>query len=170
MEAGAVAVAVAVAVVTVLIKEGQCASFNKSYLSNISLVVKNSRINLELNLLRDLVAGVMMDMDIFISLHNTDKYQKVFKYSLDMCNMLAQRRNNLFKKWFSTFFNAGNFKKYCPVEPNFYFLRNYNYNTLFMPRFLYASKYRVKFEMHQIRDIDRIRDFVVTCSFDIEIK
>jgi len=123
-----------------------------------------------LYLLRDLVSGVTMDMEFLISMQNSNKYQKIFQYTLDMCNMLAQKRNNIFKKWFATFFDAGNFKTYCPVEPNVYYLRNYNYNTLYIPKFLYAGKYRVKFDMNQLRSNNKIRDFVVGCAFVVEIK
>nr|XP_036672301.1 uncharacterized protein LOC108007679 [Drosophila suzukii]XP_036677754.1 uncharacterized protein LOC118878833 [Drosophila suzukii] len=154
----------------VIMLESQCGKFNRSYLSNFTLLVKNGRINLELYLLRDLVSGVTMDMEFLISMQNSNKYQKIFQYTLDMCNMLAQKRNNIFKKWFATFFDAGNFKTYCPVEPNVYYLRNYNYNTLYIPKFLYAGKYRVKFDMNQLRSNNKIRDFVVGCAFVVEIK
>jgi len=85
----------------VIMLESQCGKFNRSYLSNFTLLVKNGRINLELYLLRDLVSGVTMDMEFLISMQNSNKYQKIFQYTLDMCNMLAQKRNNIFKKWFS---------------------------------------------------------------------
>ncbi|XP_039489002.1 uncharacterized protein LOC120450200 [Drosophila santomea] len=154
----------------ILMLESQCGNINRSYFSNFTMLVKNSQMNLEFFLLRVLVPGITMDMEFFISMQNSYKFQKIFQYTLDMCNLLAQRRNNMFKKWFATFFNAGNFKKYCPVEPNFYYLKNYNYNTLFIPKFLYAGKYRVKFDMNQIRKIDGIRYFVVGCAFEVEIK
>lgn len=150
--------------------ESQCGDYNRSYLSNMTLSIKNARVNLEAYLIRGLFPGVTMDIEFLINMQNSIKYQRIFQYSLDMCNMLAQRRNNMFKKWFSTFFNSGNFKKYCPVEPKFYYLKDYNYNTLFIPKFLYANKYRVKFDMTQLRNSDRIRDFVLGCAFEVEIK
>ncbi|KAH8322121.1 hypothetical protein KR059_003161, partial [Drosophila kikkawai] len=119
-------------------------------------------------LISDLFAGVTMDLEFLISMPNSVKYQKIFQYSLDMCSLLAQRRNNIFKRWVSTFFNSGNFKKYCPVEPGLYYLRNYNYNTLIVPKSLYAGKYRVNFDMFQLRNSDR--DFVMECTFEVEIK
>ncbi|XP_016997637.2 uncharacterized protein [Drosophila takahashii] len=154
----------------VLMLESQCGNFNRSYIANLTLLLKNSRVNLEFYLLKSLISGVTMDIEFMISMKNSKKYQKIFQYTLDMCNLLAQRRNNMFKRWFATFFEAGNFKKYCPVEPNLYYLRNYNYDTLFIPKFLYAGKYRVKFDMNQLRNNDRIKDFIVGCAFEIEIK
>ncbi|KAH8364385.1 hypothetical protein KR084_006502 [Drosophila pseudotakahashii] len=154
----------------VLMIESQCGNYNRTYISNLTMLLKNSRVNLEFYLLKNLVSGVIMDIEFLISLKNSKKYQKIFQYKLDMCNLLAQRRHNMFKRWFATFFEAGNFKEYCPVEPNLYYLRNYNYDTLFIPKFLYAGKYRVRFEMNQLRNNDRIKDFIVGCAFEIEIK
>ncbi|KAH8236111.1 hypothetical protein KR032_004078, partial [Drosophila birchii] len=152
----------------IIMLESKCGDYNRSYLSNVTLWIKNARVNLEICLIRDLFAGVTMDMEFLISMQNSIKYQKIFQYSLDCCTMLAQKRNNMFKRWFSTFFSSGNFKRYCPVEPGIYFLRDYNYNTLFIPKFLYAGKYRVKFDMFQVRKSDR--DFVMGCAFEVQIK
>ncbi|XP_017084263.2 uncharacterized protein LOC108116755 [Drosophila eugracilis] len=154
----------------ILMLETQCLNFNRSYLYNVTLIAKNSRINLDLYLLRGLVQGVTMDIQFLLSLQNSNKFQRIFQYSLDMCNLLARRRYNIFKGWFATFFEAGNFKKYCPVEPNYYYLKDYNYNTLFLPKFLVQGKYRVKFNMNQLRNNDRIKDFIVACDFVVEIK
>ncbi|KAH8335089.1 hypothetical protein KR074_006352 [Drosophila pseudoananassae] len=149
---------------TIIMQHSECGNYNRSYLSNVTMLVKNSRMFLEFYLIKDLVPGVMMEMEFLIRMQNSMKYQKIFQYSLDMCNMLALKRNNMFKRWFATFFNSGNFKKKCPVEPNCYYLRNYNYNTLYIPKFLYAGKYQVKFTMNQFKD------YVLDCSFEVEIK
>ncbi|XP_017122853.1 uncharacterized protein LOC108143123 [Drosophila elegans] len=154
----------------IVMLESQCGNFSRSYFSNFTMMVKNSRLNLEFVLLRGLVQGVTMDMEFLISMKNSIRYQKIFQYTLDMCSMLAQRRNNIFKRWFATFFDASNFNKYCPVEPNVYYLKNYNYNLLFVPKFLYAGKYRVKFDMNQLRSNETIREFVVACAFVVELK
>ncbi|KAH8270221.1 hypothetical protein KR018_005986, partial [Drosophila ironensis] len=154
----------------IVMLDSRCGDYNRSYLSNVTMLVKNSKIFLDVYLLKDLVSGVIMDMEFLISMPSSQKYQKIFQYSLDMCNMLAQRRNNIFKRWFATFFSAGNFKKYCPVEPNYYYLKDYNYNTLFIPKFLYAGKYRVMFIMNQFKENCKIKDFVLHCAFDVEIK
>ncbi|KAH8380603.1 hypothetical protein KR009_011613 [Drosophila setifemur] len=148
----------------IIMLDNQCGNYNRSYLSNVTILVKNSRMFLDFNLIKALVPGVKMDMEFLISLGSAIKSQKIFQYTLDMCSMLAQKRNNMFKRWFATFFNAGNFRKYCPVDPNYYYLKNYNYNTLFIPKFLSAGRYRVNFEMHQFKD------FVLFCTFEVEIK
>uniref|UniRef100_A0A6P4E7K2 Uncharacterized protein LOC108038862 n=1 Tax=Drosophila rhopaloa TaxID=1041015 RepID=A0A6P4E7K2_DRORH len=154
----------------IIMLECQCGNFSRSYFSNFTVLLKNSRLNMDFFLIRDLVPGVKMDMEFLIAMKNSNKYQKIFQYTLDMCNMLAQRRNNIFKRWFATFFEASNFNRYCPVKPNSYYLKNYNYNNLYIPKFLYAGKYRVKFDMNQLRNNERIKEFVVSCAFEIDLK
>jgi len=67
---------------------------------------------MEFFLLRVLVPGVTMDIEFFISMQNSYGFQKIFQYTLDMCSLLAQRRNNMFKKWFATFFDSGVLSEY----------------------------------------------------------
>ncbi|XP_002135274.3 uncharacterized protein [Drosophila pseudoobscura] len=147
-----------------------CSDFNRSYLSNVSLVVRNSRVYFDTFLLRGLDTGVTMDLEFRIGVPKSREYKRIFQYSLDMCSILALKKSSMFKRWFSTFFEAGNFPRYCPVHPNHYYLKDYNYNTLFIPTFLYAGQYKVTFNMTQYRDKRKTRDFVVACAFYAEIK
>ncbi|BFF96834.1 uncharacterized protein DMAD_05382 [Drosophila madeirensis] len=147
-----------------------CSDFNRSYLSNVSLVVKNSRVYFDTFLLRTLDKGITMDLGFFISLQKSREYKRIFQYSLDMCSILALKKSSMFKRWFSTLFEAGNFPRYCPVQPSQYYLKDYNYNTLFLPTFLYAGQYKVTFNMTQYQDKRKTRDFVIACAFFVEIK
>ncbi|XP_022219716.1 uncharacterized protein LOC111072279 [Drosophila obscura] len=149
---------------------GACSDFNRSYIANVSVVEKNSRIYFNTFLLRTLDTGVTMDLGFLISLQKSMDYHSIFQYSLNMCSILSLKKISMFKRWFSTFFEAGNFPRYCPVHPDHYYLQDYNYNTLLIPTFLYAGHYKVTFNMTQYKDKRKTRDFVIACAFYVEIK
>ncbi|KAH8260893.1 hypothetical protein KR044_000200, partial [Drosophila immigrans] len=143
---------------------------NRSYLHNFSLNVKRSKLNLEMNLISPLHAGLRINMNFLARSSNSTSFRNYYHYSLDICNLLRYQKNNLFKKWYSTFHVYGNFLKTCPVPPNYYYMKDYDINDLAIPSFLFSGCYRIFINMVQHKHRDQLKDLIIACKVEVQIK
>ncbi|EDW70278.2 uncharacterized protein Dvir_GJ11645 [Drosophila virilis] len=84
--------------------------------------------------------------------------------------MLAKLKSNIFKKWFSTFYAYGNFEKHCPVQPNYYYMKDFKIHEFEIPSFLFPGIYRLTFNMIQGQGKNKSMEFVIGCIVEIEVK
>lgn len=154
----------------VILGPASCDEYNPEYIKNLTLQLRNSRLNLDMNLMSSLYLGLRINMTFLVRKQKAITYRSFYQYSLDMCGMLGNRKNNIFKRWFSKFFTFGNFKTQCPVDPGHYYIRNFNINQLEIPSFLFSGFYRILFKITQGKESGRIMDFVIECGGEVEIK
>jgi len=147
-----------------------CENHNRNYFRNLSLSLKNAEVNFDVDLISPLVSGVRINLDFFTRKPNSKTYQSFYQYSFDMCTMMNNQKNNMFKRWFSSFFSHGNLKAHCPVPAKHYYIRKYNINNLVIPTFLFTGFYRLTFNVFQNKNQGRNKDLIVSCSVEVEIK
>ncbi|KAH8406079.1 hypothetical protein KR215_004741 [Drosophila sulfurigaster] len=147
-----------------------CDEYNRNYLYNFSLNVKTTKLNLEMNLISPLHAGLRINMIFHSRMPSSTTYRNYYHYSLDICNLLSYQKNNLFKRWFSTFQFYGNFRKTCPVPPNYYYMKDYEINQLAIPSFLFSGFYRIFINMVQHKHRDQGKDLIIACKVEVQIK
>ncbi|KAH8261328.1 hypothetical protein KR044_007177 [Drosophila immigrans] len=153
-----------------ILKPLECDNYNTSYIRNLSVCLRNTQLNANFDLLTPLVLGLRVNLEFYNKKENMKPYYNFYKYSFDVCTLMSKLRNNLFKRWFSTFLSYGNFKRDCPVPPNHYYLKNYNVNDLNVPTFLFPGFYRLSFSIVQNKNEGRGNDFIISCSVEIKLK
>lgn len=103
-----------------------------------------------MHLVKALLPGFRLNMDFFIRKSESDSFSNFYQYSMDVCRILAMRKNNIFKKWFSKFYQYGNFQRFCPVPPNNYYIKDFKVIELDVPTFLFTGYYRLNLHAIQI--------------------
>ncbi|KAH8261327.1 hypothetical protein KR044_007176, partial [Drosophila immigrans] len=147
-----------------------CSTNNPAYVRNFSLTLKNSEMNIELDIIKPLVSGIIVHLDFQTRKDNSKTYQRLYQYSFDLCSMMGNHKNNMFKRWFLSFFAFGNFKAYCPITPDHYYLRKYDVNNLVIPTFLFTGTYRVAFNILQQKKPAKVKELILSCNVDVKIK
>lgn len=127
---------------SVLIQNGQY-KYSPNYFENFTLSIINNTINLDMIMKKPLNRGFKSLVDFSISLGKAKHYQRVFAHVLDTCGIVSALQNNIFKTWFKSMLNHGNFMLNCPVPEGHYFLRNWKLDSQLVPQYLYAGDYRV---------------------------
>ncbi|KAL7734578.1 hypothetical protein ACLKA6_010887 [Drosophila palustris] len=87
--------------------------------------------------------GFKVNLDVSISLGKTKNYRNVFSHVVDTCGIVTAVKSNIFKSWFQSMVDHGNFKYTCPVAEGHYFLHNWKLDSQLIPHYLYAGDYRV---------------------------
>ncbi|XP_043865891.1 uncharacterized protein LOC122757546 [Drosophila mojavensis] len=154
----------------IVVKSPVCDKYNRNYLRNISMDYHDTKLNADIDLIKQLQSGLRLSMDFSTRRIRSSSFTHFYEYSLDLCNMLSTQKNNIFKRWFSTFYNYGNFKRACPVPPNYYYLKNYRISELEVPPFLFAGLFRLEFQMIQSTAQSKKKDHIFSCEVEIEIK
>ncbi|EDW19678.2 uncharacterized protein Dmoj_GI11392 [Drosophila mojavensis] len=127
----------------------------------------DTKLNADIDLIKQLQSGLRLSMDFSTRRIRSSSFTHFYEYSLDLCNMLSTQKNNIFKRWFSTFYNYGNFKRACPVPPNYYYLKNYRISELEVPPFLFAGLFRLEFQMIQSTAQSKKKDHIFSCESSV---
>ncbi|KAH8406084.1 hypothetical protein KR215_004831 [Drosophila sulfurigaster] len=151
-----------------IVRPPDCSNYNQSYARNFSLILKKDIMNIELDLISPLITGLRVHLDFYTRKDDFKTYQSFYQYSFDLCSMMGNHKNNMFKRWFISFFSFGNFKSYCPIPPDHYYLGKYNVNNLLIPTFLFTGSYRLSFNIFQHKKLEK--DFVLGCNVEVKIK
>ncbi|XP_064545040.1 uncharacterized protein LOC135433039 [Drosophila montana] len=117
--------------------------YNPNYFENFTMNIINNTLNLDMMIKKPLTRGFKSHVDFSISLGKAKHYQRVFAHVLDTCGIVSALQNNIFKTWFKSMLNHGNFMLNCPVPEGHYFLRNWKLDSQLVPQYLYAGDYRV---------------------------
>lgn len=83
---------------------------------------------------------------------------------------VSQTEEQYFQKVISTFYAYGNFKKHCPVQPNYYYMKDFKIHEFQIPSFLFPGIYRLTFNMIQGQGKNKSMEFVIGCMVEIEVK
>lgn len=153
-----------------VLKSPICDDFNPIYLRNLSVRLYGNKLDVDVDLVRAIQSGVRLQMDFSTRRLQSTSFTHFYQYSLDICSMLSTGKNNIFKRWFSTFFAYGNFQRSCPVPPKYYYMRNYKIYELDLPPFLTAGIFRLELKMIQSNGKSKTKDFVFHCEVEVEIK
>ncbi|XP_062136659.1 uncharacterized protein LOC133845976 [Drosophila sulfurigaster albostrigata] len=128
---------------SLLIQSGE-SKFSPKYFQNFTIDIINNTLNLEMTTIKPFTRGFKVHLDFSISLGKTKHYQSVFSHIIDTCGVVSAVKNNIFKSWFQSMLEHGNFMYNCPVVVGQYFLRNWKLDGELVPHYLYAGDYRVK--------------------------
>ncbi|XP_026848193.1 uncharacterized protein LOC6603415 [Drosophila persimilis] len=121
---------------------GNC-SFNEKYFDNFTLAIVNNTMELDMVTPRTIPRGLKALIDVQISLDKGKSYQRLFAHVLDTCSIVSSVRTSMFKSWFESMRDHGNFMTNCPVPPGHYFLRNWRLDSQLVPHYLMPGDYRV---------------------------
>lgn len=92
---------------------------------------------------RPISQGYKVRLDFSISLGKTKNYQSVFSHIIDLCGVVSSIKSNIFKTWFNSMVQYGNFMYNCPVPEGHFYLKNWKLDSKLVPQYLYAGDYRV---------------------------
>ncbi|KAH8261329.1 hypothetical protein KR044_007178, partial [Drosophila immigrans] len=128
---------------SVLMQSGDC-KYSTKFFDNFTISIINNTLNLDMIMKKRITRGFKVHVDFSISLGKTKHYQSVFTQIMDICGVVSAVKNNIFKAWFESMLEHGNFMYNCPVEEGHYFLHNWKLEPQLIPQYLYAGDYRVK--------------------------
>ncbi|EDW19668.2 uncharacterized protein Dmoj_GI13911 [Drosophila mojavensis] len=144
----------------VIIQAGE-SKYSHNYFENFNMSIINNTLNLDMMIRKPLTHGLKMRVDFSISLGKSKHYQSVFANIVDVCGVVSAIHNNIFKTWFQSMLEHGNFMYNCPVTEGHYFLRNWRMEAHMVPQYLYAGDYRVNCHMFFGKLKTKHEDFVV---------
>lgn len=113
--------------------------------------------------------GFRVHVDIEMRLQNSKSYKNVFNYDMDICRVLKSLRNNIYRKWFQSILNNGNFSGKCPVPPNYYYLKGLKLETDLLPALMFSGEYRLQLIGYYGRLNTSSEDKFMHCEFVIKI-
>lgn len=105
--------------------------------------IVNNSLSLDMTTKKLFTRGFKVHVDFSISLGSTRNYQSVFTHVMDTCGVVSAVKSNIFKAWFKTMLQHGNFMYNCPVPAGHYFLRDWKLDGSLVPQYLYTGNYRV---------------------------
>lgn len=143
-----------------IIQAGE-SKYSHNYFENFNMSIINNTLNLDMMIRKPLTHGLKMRVDFSISLGKSKHYQSVFANIVDVCGVVSAIHNNIFKTWFQSMLEHGNFMYNCPVTEGHYFLRNWRMEAHMVPQYLYAGDYRVNCHMFFGKLKTKHEDFVV---------
>lgn len=135
--------------------------FNLSIIENI--------VYAEMGTKTKIFPGFRIHVDIEIRLHNSKTYNNVFNYDMDICRVLKSLRNNIYRKWFLSILNNGNFSGKCPVQPSYYYLKGLKLETDLLPALMFSGEYRLQLIGYFGRLNTTSEDRFMHCEFVIKI-
>ncbi|XP_068148990.1 uncharacterized protein [Drosophila tropicalis] len=153
----------------VLFQTGEC-NFSRKYFNNFTLTIKNNTVSMDMITIRPFTRGFRALIDFQISLGNSKNYQRVFAHILDVCSIVSSVRSNIFKSWFESMLQHGNFMYNCPVTGGHYFLHNWKLDSRLVPHYMYAGDYRVKAHFFYGKHKTKQEDFVLDIIFYAQLK
>ncbi|XP_034122884.1 uncharacterized protein LOC117580437 [Drosophila guanche] len=121
---------------------GKC-RFNEKHFNNFTLEIVNNTLYLDMVTPTTISRGLKVLMDVQISLDKRKSYQRLFAYVLDICAVVSSVKSSMFKSWFQSILERGNFMTNCPVPPGHYFLHNWKLDSQLVPHYLMVGDYRV---------------------------
>ncbi|XP_041447766.1 uncharacterized protein LOC111072271 [Drosophila obscura] len=139
---------------------GKC-RFNEKHFNNFTLEVINNTIYLDMVMPRTINRGLKVLIDFQISLDKRKSYQRLFAYILDVCAVVSSVKSSMFKSWFLSVLEHGNFMANCPVPAGHYFLRNWKLDSNLVPHYMIAGDYRVFAHFFYGKHKTRHEDFVL---------
>lgn len=113
--------------------------------------------------------GFKIHLDIEMRLHNSKTYNNVFNYNIDICRVLKSLRNNIYRKWFLSILNNGNFSGKCPVLPGYYYLKGLKLDNDLFPAFMFSGEYRIHLIGYYGRLNKTSEDKFMHCQFLIKM-
>ncbi|XP_043071278.1 uncharacterized protein LOC6556891 [Drosophila grimshawi] len=116
---------------------------NPNYFHNFTLNIINNTVNLDMATKKPFGHGFNVHVDFAINLVKTNNYQRVFAHTMDTCSVVSTVKKNIFKAWFQSMLDHGNFLYKCPVAEGHYYLRNWKLDPNLVPQYLHAGNYRV---------------------------
>ncbi|XP_062127362.1 uncharacterized protein LOC133839801 [Drosophila sulfurigaster albostrigata] len=125
-----------------VMQSGEC-KYNPKFFDNFTIAITNNTLNLDMITKRRLTRGFKVQFDFALSLGKSKNYQSVFTHTMDTCEAVAAVKSNIFKAWFQSMQEHGNFMYNCPVEEGRYFVHNWQIESQLVPQFLHRGNYRV---------------------------
>ncbi|XP_030385962.1 uncharacterized protein LOC115632845 [Scaptodrosophila lebanonensis] len=145
-------------------------TYNKKFFDNFTLSIVNNTLCLDLDIIKPLSRGFRAHIEFQLSLGRSKKYQRVFAHVLDVCEVVTTIKNNIFKSWFQSMLQHGNFMYNCPVAKGHYFLHNWRLESRLVPTYLYAGDYRVKAHFFYGKHRSKLEDFIVDLIVYAQLK
>lgn len=145
---------------SVLFEAGDC-KFSSKYFDNFDISVKNNTFNLDMLIKRPFPRGFKVHLDFSLSLGKKKNYQSVFSHIIDTCGVVSAVKSNIFKTWFRSMVEHGNFIYNCPVPEGHYYLNNWKLDPQLVPQYLYAGDYRVTCHFYFGKLKSKTEDFVL---------
>ncbi|XP_023168130.1 uncharacterized protein LOC111597563 [Drosophila hydei] len=149
---------------SVIIQAGEL-KYNHKYFENFNMSIINNTVNLDMIIRKPLTRGFKSHIDFSISLGKSKHYQSVFAHIIDVCGVVTAIKSNIFKSWFQSMLENGNFMYNCPVPEGHYFLRNWKLDSSLVPQYLYAGDYRISCHLFFGKLKTKHEDFVVDLIF-----
>ncbi|XP_017840135.1 uncharacterized protein LOC108598031 [Drosophila busckii] len=116
--------------------------FNPKHFKNFTMTLVNGTLNMDMTLLRPIQRGFKAHVDYQLKLKNAKNFQSILSHLIDICSVVDNIKDGLFKNWFKSMLKHGNFKLNCPVDVGTYYLRNWRMGT--SHKFLYPGEYSGK--------------------------
>ncbi|XP_023036567.1 uncharacterized protein LOC111519522 [Drosophila willistoni] len=154
---------------SLIIQTGEC-NFSRKYYENFTLSIVNNSVSMDMITIRKLQRGIKVFIDFEISLGNSKNYQRVFAHIIDVCGIVSSVRNNIFKSWFESMLQHGNFMYNCPVTEGHYFLHDWKLDSRLVPHYLNVGDYRIKSHFFYGKQKSKHEDFVLDIIVYAQLK
>lgn len=120
-------------------------------------------------ILKALPTGFKANVEFQFRLSNAKRHQTLLTYRLDVCNMDVSFKETIFKKWFQSLLEYGNFMPHCPVSPDHYYLNGWKMEPSLVPLYLYPGDYRFTVYGFMGRYKTKTEDFIIELQADAVI-
>ncbi|KAH8406085.1 hypothetical protein KR215_004843, partial [Drosophila sulfurigaster] len=127
---------------SVVIQSGDC-KYSPKFFDNFTMTIINNTLNLDMITKKRITRNFRVHVDFSLSLGKSKHYQSVFTRIMDPCGVVSAVKNNIFKSWFQSMQEHGNFMYNCPVVEGHYFLHNWQLESQLIPQYLHGGNYRV---------------------------
>lgn len=97
---------------------------------------------MNMELLLPIQRGFRAHFDYQLRLANAKTYQTLFSHNIDVCATVSNVKGGLFKSWFKSMTEKGNFMLNCPVVPGTYYLHDWEMGSSLTHQFLHPGEYR----------------------------
>lgn len=118
--------------------------YNRDYFDNFTFNIVKSKAFVEINLKKPLLKGWLVRLEFQKRASNSKSFQSIFSTTLDVCNIVNLKKNNLFKKWYNNLNKYGNFLRHCPLGTGHYYIRDWQFGNTLVPPFLPDGSYRIE--------------------------
>lgn len=125
-----------------IFKTGDC-NYNREIFSNFTLKIVNEKVKMDMLLIRNLILGLKAHLSFEFRLSKTNPYQSVFQHDINYCGLLKGSQNSLYRQWYLSMLKVGNFATSCPIQPGYYYLKEWKLDGSLVPSFLYLGDYRI---------------------------
>ncbi|XP_011179984.2 uncharacterized protein LOC105210612 [Zeugodacus cucurbitae] len=117
--------------------------YNAHYFTNFTIQIVNDTIYNDFELIERLDPGVRCRLEFQLRIANSNIYQSLFDFDIDVCSTIIALKDHFLKSWYRSLLKFGNFMENCPFHADHYYLNGWLLEPALFPKYLYPGDYKM---------------------------